>query len=208
MLAKILISADLDNRIGEMSKILPRSHPDLLYFEAGEKLGMEQAKIVKDHFSMKPYSEKGRVLIIEDVSTMTLDAQNTLLKTLEEPPEEAVIILGTPMEDNLLPTLLSRCEIIVLNQNGGETPIGVSPLYQDIQKLLSYSIQDRFEYIEKLKDKAEFLEELVHYFHQELRLHPRGVNSKFIKELIQAEEWAKQNVNIRAILEYLMLVMP
>ena len=76
-----------------------------------------------------------------------------------------------------------------------------------IQKLLSVSRQDRFEYIEKLKDKEEFLHSLVKYLHYNLPARLESGNSdylKFLQDLLQAEAWAKQNVNIRGILEYLM----
>ena len=72
-----------------------------------------------------------------------------------------------------------------------------------MEKLLTASIEERFEYIEKLKQREEFLYSMTKYFHKQLPLY-----NDFSKELLQAEEWAKANVNIRAILEYLMLIMP
>ncbi len=65
------------------------------------------------------------------------------------------------------------------------------------------SLEERFEYIEKLKNKEEFLATLTTYFHQKILEYP-----DFTAKVLQAEKWHKQNVNIRAILEYLMLVMP
>ena len=174
------------------------NHPDVLYFKAGEKLGIAEARKIKDHFSLKPYSAKGRTVVIEDASVLTTEAQNALLKTLEEPPKEAVLILGAPSKANLLPTILSRCQIIRITNN--ELRITNNA---DIEKLLQSNIEDRFEYIEKLKDKKEFLQGLLNYFRQKL-----PANLEFTKELLTAEQWAKQNVNIRGILEYLMLVMP
>lgn len=208
MIARLLISPSVKTGIEEIEKILDsaqisHNHPDLLYFKAGEKLGIAQARKIKEHFSLKPYSAKGRVVVLEDASTLTHEAQNALLKTLEEPPQEAILLLGAPSDANFLPTILSRCQIIRLQDTGyriQET--------EDIEKLLISSIEDRFEFIEKLKDREEFLHALVYYFHKDLRVHPEGVHSNFLKELLQAEQWAKQNVNIRAILEYLMLVMP
>lgn len=173
------------------------NHPDVLYFTAGEKMGIAEARKIKEHFSLKPYSAKGRVVIIEDASVMTHEAQNALLKTLEEPPEEAILLLGAPSEANLLPTILSRCEIHRFPTTDYRLPA------TDIEKLINSSIEERFEYIEKLKDKKEFLADLVNYFHQKL-----PDNLEFAKELLQAEQWAKQNVNLRGILEYLILKMP
>ncbi len=198
MIAKLFIpAADLSD--------ININHPDVLYFKAGEKLGIGEARKIKEHFSLKPYSAKGRTVIIEDASVMTIEAQNALLKTLEEPPEEAILILGAPSDTNLLPTILSRCQIVILNPpKAGEGSFANASTYQeDIEKLLNSSIEERFEYIEKLKDRKEFLQGLLNYFHQKLPDHV-----EFTKELLQAEQWAKQNVNLRGILEYLMLKMP
>lgn len=208
MIARLLISPSVKTGIEEIEKSLDsaqisHNHPDLLYFKAGEKLGIEQARKIKEHFSLKPYSAKGRVVVLEDASLITVEAQNALLKTLEEPPPDAILILAAPSDANFLPTILSRCQIIRLQASGNR-----EQKTEDIEKLLTSSIEDRFEYIEKLKDKDDFLHSLVNYFHEDLNVHPGGANIKFIKELLQAEQWAKQNVNIRAILEYLMLVIP
>lgn len=219
MLAKILISPNLEDRVEEINKILDQSeltlnHPDLLYFPSNTKLGIEQAKVIIDHFSIKPYSAKGRAVILEDATSLTDQAQNALLKTLEEPPEEAILILGVNSSEKLLPTILSRCQIsIIPDVSTQPTPgVGYVDTYgEGIRKLLTQDIALRFEYIEKLKDqkmREQFLKALVNYFHQDLNIHPKGVNTDFIKELLQAEEWAENNVYIRGILEYLMLKMP
>lgn len=218
MIARLLISPDIERRVDEIKNILAShitrgliaqgggntNHPDLLYIKAGEKLGIAEARKIKMHFSLKPYSAKGRVMVLEDASVLTIEAQNALLKTLEELPQEAMLILGASSDANFLPTILSRCRIIHLeNPMSHRNPTSEVGFIQDIEKLLSAGIEERFEFIEKLKNKEEFLKALLLYFHQDL-----PSNSNFLAKLLQAEEWAKQNVNIRAILEYLMLVMP
>lgn len=208
MIARLLISQGLENRIGEINKILKEAnltnpHPDLLYFLADARLGILEARKIKEHFSLKPYSAKGRVVIMEDASKLTTEAQNALLKILEEPPEESLIILGGASDAKFLPTVLSRCQIINLGSEKYNSYKNYNNYTKDLGDLLKANVEDRFEYIEKLKDKTEFLQSLIKYFHQNL-----PEDAKFTKELLQAEEWAGQNVNIRAILEYLMLVMP
>ena len=206
MIARLLISSSLDKRVEEIKKILFQAgftpnHPDLLYFPDDSKLGIAEARIIKKHFSLKPYSAKGRGVVLEDATNLTIEAQNALLKTLEEPPSEAILILGAPSDAKFLPTILSRCQIIRVQGIGDRAQ--EENYTEDIEKLISSSNEERFEYIEKLKDREEFFHSLLGYFHKKL-----PSNSEFVKELLTAEEWAKQNVNIRAILEYLMLVMP
>jgi len=186
------------------------NHPDILYFKTGEKLGIAESRKIKEHFCLKPFSAKGRVVILEDISPMTLEAQNALLKTIEELPNEALLILGTNSDANLLPTILSRCEIKYLdNTNKTTYP---DKYQQDLEKILSCNLEGKFEYVEKLKEKEEFLFFLTYTFREMLYSPKPNIEkpeiTKFLKELLQAEKWAKQNVNIRAILEYLMLVMP
>lgn len=213
MIARLLISKSLKERAGEIRKILMENnlspnHPDLLYLTFDSKLGIAEARKIKTHFSLKPYCAKGRAVVLEDASTLTVEAQNALLKILEEPPKDAILLLGAASEHSFLPTILSRCEIIKLTPNYYDTLEYHIKYKEDIVKLQDSSIEDRFAYIEKLKDREEFLHAMVFYFHQNLASHTGYVNTDFLKELITAEQWANQNVNIRAILEYLMLVMP
>lgn len=227
MIATLLISPSLEVIKAETVKTLAShlssgnssgnsnyfNHPDVLYFSSDSKLGILEARKIKEHFSLKPYSAKGRAVVLEDASVLTIEAQNALLKTLEELPSEAILILGATSDSKFLPTILSRCQIIYLNPHSTsdvDNPEYLS-LQKDIETLLNSSLEERFAYIEKLKDREGFFLALVQYFHQNLHSHIESGNSdyqKFIKELLQAEKWTNQNVNIRAILEYLMLVMP
>lgn len=213
MIAKLLISPNLEDRKKEIANQLAShigsgntDHPDILYFPADSKLGIEQARKIKEHFSFKPYQAQGRAVVLEDASSLTIEAQNALLKTIEELPENSLLILSATSDAQLLPTIISRCEIIhPVNNKRSTSEVEQS---DEIEKLLDSTIEERFEYIEKLKEKEEFLQALVKYFHHNLPSHISSGNVNFLKELLQAEKWQKQNVNIRAILEYLMLVMP
>lgn len=68
---------------------------------------------INNDVAIKPYSSPYKVYIVNEAEKMTPQAQNALLKTLEEPPEYAVILLLTANVNSLLPTILSRC--VVLN---------------------------------------------------------------------------------------------
>ena len=68
---------------------------------------------VNNDIIIKPYSSRYKIYIIDEAEKLTQQAQNALLKTIEEPPEYAVIMLLTNNLDKMLPTILSRC--ITLN---------------------------------------------------------------------------------------------
>lgn len=67
---------------------------------------------VNNSVAIKPYGGKRKIYIINDAEKMNMQAQNALLKTLEEPPEYVTILLLTANMDELLPTILSRCVIL------------------------------------------------------------------------------------------------
>ena len=69
---------------------------------------------VNDDIMIRPYSSKYKIYIIADADMMSVEAKNALLKTIEEPPEYAVIMLLTENAETLLPTIRSRCVMMKL----------------------------------------------------------------------------------------------
>lgn len=92
------------------------NQPDII-FVAHDKpntIGVEDIRTqINNDIGIKPYSSPRKVYIMNEGEKMTVQAQNALLKTLEEPPEYAVILILTTNVEALLPTILSRC--VVLN---------------------------------------------------------------------------------------------
>ncbi len=92
-----------------------KNQPDIKYVTY-EKSGIGVDEIreqINDDIDIKPYSSRYKIYIVDESEKMTVQAQNALLKTIEEPPEYAIIILLTTNADTFLPTILSRC--VVLN---------------------------------------------------------------------------------------------
>ncbi len=95
---------------------LSRNHPDIIYVthEKPNTISVDDIRTqVNNDVAIKPYSGPYKVYLVNEAEKMTPQAQNALLKTLEEPPAYAVIVLLTSNVDSLLPTILSRC--VVLN---------------------------------------------------------------------------------------------
>lgn len=102
---------DQDARIFWLDQV----HPDLMIIEVQEKktvITKEQiTKEMEPWLALKPYRAKHRIVIIKDSHLMSDEAANALLKTLEEPPPYAVIIIVAD-QSRLLETIVSRCQII------------------------------------------------------------------------------------------------
>ena len=89
------------------------NHPDILVTEPeGVTFKIDQARWVQRELSMKPLSAARRVAIIKRAEKMTDEAANSLLKVLEDPPAGSVLILLTSNLHAVLPTIVSRCQVI------------------------------------------------------------------------------------------------
>ncbi len=87
------------------------NNPDFFFIESDKKsLGVSDVRenIIKN-LETKPFKYKYKVFIIKDAHNMTVQAQNAILKTIEEPPNFAIFILLSKNYNSFLPTILSRC---------------------------------------------------------------------------------------------------
>ena len=86
------------------------NHPDFAVInEIGETIKIEQIRDLTNGVIERPIISNKKIYIINDANLMTEQAQNCLLKTLEEPPEFVIIILITSNENTILNTIKSRC---------------------------------------------------------------------------------------------------
>jgi len=79
---------------------------------ANPSISIDQIRALKRTASMSTLENKGRVVIISDAHRMTVEAANSLLKILEEPHEGMTIILTSSQHNLLLPTIISRCQLL------------------------------------------------------------------------------------------------
>ncbi|MGI6536973.1 MAG: DNA polymerase III subunit delta' [Caldicoprobacterales bacterium] len=89
------------------------NHPDVVrvrILEGKTAILVDQIRDMQSVVNIKPYQAGRRICFIEDAHLMNVQAQNALLKTLEEPPSHTVIILLADNINSLLPTILSRCQ--------------------------------------------------------------------------------------------------
>ncbi len=93
------------------TRIARGAHPDVQTIRPGEfgSIKIDQVRNAIDFAAYRPFEGRRRVFLIEDAESLMAQAQNALLKTLEEPRPSSVFILITSMADSLLPTVRSRC---------------------------------------------------------------------------------------------------
>ena len=89
-----------------------KNQPDIIYVshEKPNTISVDDIRTqLNNDIVIKPYSSKHKIYIVDEAEKMNQQAQNALLKTIEEPPAYAVILLLTTNAESFLPTILSRC---------------------------------------------------------------------------------------------------
>jgi len=106
---------DFDTRAARL--IMSGSHADMVTAEHDEKTGALKIEAVRDltsKLALKPFEAKYRIAILDDFHMARPQAQDALLKTLEEPAESSVLVVIARGLDSLLPTIVSRCQHLSL----------------------------------------------------------------------------------------------
>ena len=105
-----------------MQLILSGGHPDLKWVERGlndkgkprQDITVDQIRELNQFFSLRPALSGWRVGVIDALDEMNVSGMNALLKTLEEPPNNALLILISHGTQSILPTIRSRCQVLRL----------------------------------------------------------------------------------------------
>lgn len=131
----------------------------------GKKISIAQARELIKFASLRPRNSKQKVAIIKDAQFLTVEAQNSLLKLIEEPMEYLQIILSVDDPKNLIDTVLSRCILVRLGDGESISPSDFKmPLYEDFLDILSMDVGSRFDWFTsnqaKFKDRKYAVEVL------------------------------------------------
>jgi len=99
------------NTCSSCIKFESHNHPDFhIEIPDGKSFKKEQIENIQREIRILPYEGNRKIFIIKDSDKMTTEAQNSFLKTLEEPPEDTIIIMTVENTRSLLPTIVSRSQ--------------------------------------------------------------------------------------------------
>jgi len=119
-------AGDSCDECSECRRLMEGNHPDVVVTQAesgkdgqaevleGAQVSLEQAQALRARTQLRPYQGKWKVEILAGADRMTLEAANALLKTLEEPPADTLLILTATNLEGVLPTIQSRCRQVRL----------------------------------------------------------------------------------------------
>ena len=119
------------------------NHEDFLYLDletapgsAKTQIGVEAVEHLQEQLKLKPFGKR-HVALIEEAHLLNAAAQNKLLKTLEEPAGDSVLILLAEKKDALLPTVVSRCSTYFLEDSEFEADAEIAAVARDFFRLFA-----------------------------------------------------------------------
>jgi len=215
-----------DEKAGEFLGFDFRSqtnNPDFLFLYSSTSIGIEEIRNLIKFLSLKPFFGKNKTVLIKEAQNLTIEAQNSLLKTLEEPPVYSQVILLSPSKSLLLSTVISRCQIFEIPsepqvQLNDDEIMKITDLLKKIKESV---IGERFNMIEELGiykdretailwlDKLTFVVRklmLSEYLDQSKTSSPPPIFSSnqcldLIYRINQAKYYLHANCNIRLTVE-------
>lgn len=181
-------------------------NPDVCIFQ-GEQIFMDTAQEIVASVSLKKISEYRFVIIA--CERMATDVQNRLLKTLEEPSDGTYFFVLVPNTERILPTVLSRCQVIEGVRGAGETRL-------DVSEFLKANPSQRFALVEawtkNKKDEDNLVKsEVVHFLdgiEKKLWEH-KNRDEQLFNDIRKMREYAKiRGASHRVILDFIAMISP
>ncbi len=179
-----------------------------------QSIGIEEIKVIQQKLFLKPMHSPQKAIIIHDAHTLTTEAQNAMLKVLEEPPEQTIIVLVAESTESLLPTIISRCFVISLEEEIREVlSEDTAEIAEFYQSLGSFTINDALGHAERIgKSKVialSWLEKAITIIREDQLLqsyNQASIAAKVIRDLQKTHTLIKTtNVNVRMALEAVFL---
>jgi len=187
---------------------------DITFIQTEGTIGIEEVRNLQKNVMFTPIKSSSKAAIIKNAHKVSVEAQNALLKLLEEPPLHTYIILTAETGNNFLPTILSRCTIINITQEQTFSEDEKAKWIKQLHAIFQFTIAEKLilaETVGKDKETAlSWLEQLTLAAHEKMLT----VNSEkdkqtyclFITKLQRMYSIIKStNVNPRFAMENLFL---
>ncbi len=211
----LIIAKDKDKASAHISSFLKKEkiNPFDINLQVFEKaMGIPDVRNIQKSISLKPFKGKIKAVIVQAYEGITVEAQNALLKVLEEPPANTIILITIQKKELILPTIISRCKIIILQEKEiTSTQDSLSEFEKVLSILLNGKVGDKLKIAQDIaRDKenaTSWLEKMAVFVRKKLIENyndPKYLN--FLKELQKTYKVIKStNVSQRTSLENLFL---
>lgn len=197
------------------SKVDHGNHEDVSWFgKEGLSVKNDVVETIQDKLNVRPVGERN-VIVISDCDTMTQQAQNRLLKTLEEPPGNALIILLSENMENLAPTILSRCVKFRIDAQSGKTlDASAEELvrmalagrrFHELVHAAGESTRDRAKAGQLLDSMERVFRDMLLEGHKDIRTYKSEEIGRYIEQIEEARTRLNQKMSAEYAMKELLL---
>ncbi|MBI4099765.1 hypothetical protein HY440_02040 [Candidatus Microgenomates bacterium] len=200
----LIICRDQNTALAKVASQVSLTSPDTIIMTAtGPFLGIEEVRELRRALSLRPLKEKHKTAVIPAAEKLTIEAQNALLKILEEPPEDADIILIAPEEESLLPTVVSRCQVNFLTSTTPKlSPQDKTKAQKVLNLIATQNLAAGFAWVKSVGSKRD---EAVGAIDQLLIASADLATPAATLKLLNAKRYLQASTNVRLTLENLFL---
>lgn len=193
------------------------SHPDLFSFPKGKNFLVADAQEIISQSQILPMFSRQKVFLLSGMDTATVQAQNKMLKLLEEPPASSIFLLNAVNEESVLRTIVSRCHHLHLpyadkawtekQQNMADELCAMLKNMKSSKEVISFSVKfsDKKDlFLEKLEILSQLFGEILHKtrenegFSEEAVIH-------ILAQIDNTKQKKQQNVNVSLLTDVLLL---
>lgn len=211
-------SSFIEKEIKKITFNLHVSPFNLIEIHPENSIGIADIRKLTQQLILMPYAGGDRLVIINSMDKTTPEASNALLKLLEEPPAHTYIILTCININKLLPTIISRCQIISDKNKKPEDSLDIGNTKKILFQILTSSAGERIllsqkvattreETIDLLSNLLLVLEKLLYNPDKEITLAP-GQIAQLLAKISTAKTYLEKYINFKATLDVLFLGFP
>ena len=184
-----------------LKKTFSVNSADAVVINTQNQIKIKDIRQVQKDIKLKPHSSEYKLVYIYNADNLGLEASNALLKTLEEPPGNSIIVLAATNLEKILPTVISRCQIIRLKSQIKEVDLD-----NELEEIKKMKIYEKFEYAKKISQNQninDWFEKLITSLRKKLDIKK---NRLVLKQIIKYQGIIQNtNANKQLVLENLML---
>jgi DNA polymerase III gamma/tau subunit len=181
-----------------------QSNPDILIINEEKNIGIDKTRELKLFFQVKSWSGEVKTAIIINGERMTVEAQNSILKILEEPGKNNYIIITAQNPYLLLPTILSRCQLL----KGKGLPLTAEG--DHFNRIISSGIKKRIEIFEELNElnaQEACKKLLVQGQHHLFAGKEKKATAKALVKIMKAQRMLQANLTADQVFDWLAVNM-
>jgi len=193
MISLLLISNDSKETKKYLKKIIDEKNIFIEIIPEKKEYSLSEIKNLRRETSI--YNRLIRIYLLQNFHLSSLEAQNSFLKLLEEPPKNVLFILTADNEEKLIPTIRSRTKIIYINK---KTTLKLNPKIKEFLEEFIKSANFKFP------EKQITLDEIIIFFHERLKTDKKA--TLIIKEALRLKSLLENNnLNEQLTIDHILI---